>query len=176
MERSAAPQLATATRRSWPPRLCAASSPRRARSQSAATPPFFDRPLWQLAHVVAEDLKRSWFAVGHAVMHCRTVAAALCVFLRCVPGVALQQPSWFRPTGSTLHFQSGSSSATVRIPGFAQTILLPVQSAGATAPRARNALTRHARARNALTWSELNTEARNNELVRLSTASRILRC
>ena len=67
MERSAAPQLATATRRSWPPRLCAASSPRRARSQSAATPPFFDRPLWQLAHVVAEDLKRSWFAVGHAV-------------------------------------------------------------------------------------------------------------
>jgi hypothetical protein len=53
---------------------------------------------------------------------------------------------------------------------------LNLQSAGATAPRARNALTRHARARNALTWSELNTEARNNELVRLSTASRILRC
>jgi hypothetical protein len=102
--------------------------------------------------------------------------AALCVFLLCVPGTALQQPSWTRPTGSTLHFRSGSSSATVRIPGFAQSILLPVHSAGATAPRARNALTRHAQARNALTWSELNNEAKNNELVRLSTRSRILRC
>lgn len=107
-------------------------------------------------------------------MSSKQVAAALCVFLRCVPIAALEQPSFTRPARSRLPFSS--VPGTIRIPGFAQTqIHWPMHSAGATATRERNALTWNAKA-NSLTWNELNDEAKNNQLIRLSTPSRILRC